>query len=203
MNWETSKPLVIAHRGAARRFPENSLEAVEAAFEAGADGVEVDLRLTKDGTIVLQHDPGLATGRATLGELLRLVNGRFLLNLELKAESVFSDGLEREVCRLLDGYPVETLLLSSFSPLSLIRLRRLAPRLRRGQLFTDRMRPFYPLATPWIAPFSLNVPLRSLTPRLIEKAHRQGRRVFVWTVNREDDIKRCLTWGADGMIKDL
>lgn len=53
--------LVIAHRGlpAATR-PENTTGAVRAAFDRGADGVEVDVRLTADGALCLSHDPTLA-----------------------------------------------------------------------------------------------------------------------------------------------
>ncbi|QFG69583.1 glycerophosphodiester phosphodiesterase [Ornithinimicrobium pratense] len=52
--------LVIAHRGlVGPDRPENTLAAVEAAFAADADGVEVDLRLTADGVLVLSHDADL------------------------------------------------------------------------------------------------------------------------------------------------
>lgn len=52
--------LVLAHRGLpAPGRPENTLAAVDAALTAGADGVEVDLRLTADGVLVLAHDPDL------------------------------------------------------------------------------------------------------------------------------------------------
>lgn len=53
--------LVIAHRGlpAAAR-PENTADAVRSAFSSGADGVEVDVRLTADGALCLSHDPTLA-----------------------------------------------------------------------------------------------------------------------------------------------
>jgi len=56
--------LILAHRGlpGAGR-PENTLAAVAAAFDAGADGVELDLRLTADGVLALSHDPDL--GRLT------------------------------------------------------------------------------------------------------------------------------------------
>jgi glycerophosphoryl diester phosphodiesterase len=50
-------PLVIGHRGFAARFPDNSLAGVRAAFAAGADGVEVDIRLSADGAWVCHHDP--------------------------------------------------------------------------------------------------------------------------------------------------
>ncbi|WP_369046162.1 inositol monophosphatase family protein [Sinomonas sp. P10A9] len=52
-------PLVTAHRGDVEQHRENTLAAVRAAVEAGADFVEVDVRLTRDGYAVLLHDPTL------------------------------------------------------------------------------------------------------------------------------------------------
>ena len=53
------RPLVVGHRGARARFPENSLPAVRHALESGADGVEVDARLTADGVLAVIHDATL------------------------------------------------------------------------------------------------------------------------------------------------
>ena len=55
-DWWARRPLVIAHRGAARRAPENTLAAFRLAAELGADGVELDARLTADGEVVVLHD---------------------------------------------------------------------------------------------------------------------------------------------------
>ena len=49
-------PLVVAHRGDSATYPENTLEAFEAAIAAGADAIEFDVRLTADGAPVLMHD---------------------------------------------------------------------------------------------------------------------------------------------------
>src|SRR5678815_3126144 len=49
-------PIVIVHRGASATAPENTIEAYAAAMDLGADGCEVDLRLTHDGVIVMFHD---------------------------------------------------------------------------------------------------------------------------------------------------
>ena len=49
-------PLVIAHRGYSRMAPENTLLAYRSAIEAGADMVEMDINLTRDGELVLIHD---------------------------------------------------------------------------------------------------------------------------------------------------
>ena len=53
---ELSRPLVIAHRGASLAYPENTLEAFEAAVLAGADMIELDARLSADGVAVVSHD---------------------------------------------------------------------------------------------------------------------------------------------------
>jgi len=52
-------PILIAHRGYAKRYPENTLIALEAAFEAGACCVEFDIQLTQDGVPILLHDANL------------------------------------------------------------------------------------------------------------------------------------------------
>ncbi len=69
MQWQTKidslyvknpkRPLVIAHRGDARNYPENSLEGVVSAYQMGMTGVEIDVRFTKDGIAILQHDETL------------------------------------------------------------------------------------------------------------------------------------------------
>ena len=48
--------LVIAHRGASGYAPENTMPAFEKALEMGAEGIELDVHLTKDGEIVVIHD---------------------------------------------------------------------------------------------------------------------------------------------------
>lgn len=60
------RPLVVGHRGARARFPENTLPAVRHALESGADAVEVDLRVTSDGVLVLFHDATLPAERCRM-----------------------------------------------------------------------------------------------------------------------------------------
>ncbi len=44
--------------------------------------------------------------------------------------------------------------------------------------------------------------IRVITPRFIRRAHADGIGVFVWTVNRADDMRRLLDWGVDGLVSD-
>src|SRR5207247_6839861 len=51
--------LTIAHRGDSLRYPENTLESIRAAFDLGADAVELDIRLSSDGVPMVFHDDTL------------------------------------------------------------------------------------------------------------------------------------------------
>ncbi|MGZ4627742.1 MAG: glycerophosphodiester phosphodiesterase [Oryzihumus sp.] len=135
-------PRVLAHRGlAGLRRPENSVAAVAAALALGADGVEVDVRLTADGVLVCSHDPHLtaADGRqvdiagapaaallaldlgaghhtATLADVLAVAgaHGRRVV-VEAKAVDLpgYADRLGRELARVLGPAP-ERVTVSSF-----------------------------------------------------------------------------------------
>ena len=56
MNQDSRAPFVVAHRGASAARPEHTLAAYELALQEGADGVECDVRLTRDGHLVCVHD---------------------------------------------------------------------------------------------------------------------------------------------------
>ena len=66
-----ARPEIIAHRGASRERPENTLAAFARAAELGADAVELDVHLSRDGHLVVHHDPVVATpaGRTPIGSM--------------------------------------------------------------------------------------------------------------------------------------
>ncbi|CQR46755.1 Glycerophosphoryl diester phosphodiesterase [Paraliobacillus sp. PM-2] len=82
------KTIIYAHRGASKQAPENTLPAFELAYESGADGIETDIQLTKDGIPVLFHDENVrrttnGTGFIqdyTFKELQRLDAGAWFSN---------------------------------------------------------------------------------------------------------------------------
>lgn len=154
---------LVAHRGASSGHPENTLEAFEAAVAAGADVVELDARLSRDGHLVVMHDADLArsTGGSgfvqdlTLGEIkrrsggrvpalaeaLELLSGRVTVDVEIKnipGEPDFDSPRERvaeALVRLLDRSSFSgTILASSFNWLSIERVRRFAPGVPTGFL---------------------------------------------------------------------
>ena len=65
-NSRSSRPLVFAHRGGSKIGPENTIAAFDRGLAAGADGLELDVHLSRDGVVVVHHDPMLdRTTRAT------------------------------------------------------------------------------------------------------------------------------------------
>jgi glycerophosphoryl diester phosphodiesterase len=142
-------PLVLGHRGYRAHFPENTLLAFREALANGADGIECDVQKSADGRYVIIHDP--ATGRVsaehrsvhastleslqgldvgsgeripTLEEMLDALPREAYLDLELKAETL-TPGDADAIAAILDARRSrERLMISSFDPGLLFRLRR-------------------------------------------------------------------------------
>lgn len=219
--------LLLGHRGAARvDVPENTLAAVDRALAQGADGVEVDVRLTRDLVPVLSHDPGLrrTTGvdrglgtldhadlprvgnhaLPTMDEVVELVSGRGLLVLELKTPAWRTPCPVEAVVEHLRRHLLDDVVVSSFDRPRLARLRgRLA--VRTGLL----SRPGVPATVAVRRALAdghdeAHVHVRSLLarPETVAQAARLGLGVVAWTVNRPADLLRCSDFGVAAVISD-
>lgn len=148
-----------AHRGHwVSGLKENTLPAIQKAFELGYEMVEFDVHQTKDQHIVLFHDETVSNQKITdlrLDEIKNLTEVSTLeevlswwqqtcdsklklkFNIEIKSGSLFSDGTEKLVFKLIKKFSVQKqVLVSSFNPFSLYRMRRLASEIFRAQLVT-------------------------------------------------------------------
>lgn len=136
-------PLIAAHRGAWGPEPQNSLAACRRAMAVGADMIELDVRATGDGWLVVVHDARVGGDRLNqlslqelrerlpasplLEEALDCCAGRILLDLEIKVA-----GIEPECLKLLEPHPAEAFIITSFHAGVLDRFRRRNPRLATG-----------------------------------------------------------------------
>lgn len=218
---ETMKPQVIGHRGASARAPENTLAAFRLAVAQGADGVEIDVRRSADGALVLHHDANLSDGRLvgatlrgdlppsvpTLGEVLTA--GSWFVNIELKNDpeepTYDPDG------RLVGDVVAEVaahgaggrVLLSSFDWDTVCRVRAEAPELAVGWLVWTGTRG-EPSA--WVARVA-QAGMQAINPQdalvnaaLVAAAHGAGLAVNVWTVDDPDRIRSLARLGVDAVI---
>jgi glycerophosphoryl diester phosphodiesterase len=215
------RPLVIAHRGASRDAPENTLEAFRLAVEQGADMIETDLHRTRDGRIALYHDDdigGIEIGSQTLAELrerlpdlptledlLDAVGGRIALNLELKRGA--SGDYAGLVAATLDqvrarGLLEETLFSSFYDPV-LAEVRALATAARIG-LLVSRKAPVSILErAERVGAEAVHPELVLATRERIDALHAAGYRVHVFTVDEPDDQRRLVAWGVDGIFTNV
>jgi glycerophosphoryl diester phosphodiesterase len=148
-------PKLQCHRGYwVKGSSQNSIEAIKKAFELGYKMTEFDVRLTKDKEVVLFHDANI-NGKwisdltfeelqkeitvSKLEELLKWFDKveDFKLNIEIKNDEVFNYEIERLVCSLVREFELEDrVLISSFNPLSLAKVRLFNSKIYRALLLS-------------------------------------------------------------------
>jgi glycerophosphoryl diester phosphodiesterase len=213
--------LVIAHRGAwgpaAPNAPaENTLEAFEAAIALGADMIELDVRRTRDGQLVVFHDARVKTAPTSslsyeelktrhtktrpplLTEVLARTKDRIALNLEIKEA-----GYIEETIALLRQYDPEQYLVSSFRDAVVREAKTLAPQLRTGLLVGTGFRRALTIRRPATRADCLVLHRRLADPAALAKAAAAGVPCVIWTVNAPRALDRYLGHSAvAGVITD-
>ena len=217
----SSPCLVIAHRGArgatAPNQPaDNTLEAFEAAIDLGADMIELDVRRTRDGHLVVFHDARVKTVPTSLlryealrikgtksrppllEDVLMLTKDRIALNLEVKEA-----GYVEETIALLRPFGLERCLLSSFLDEVVVEAKALAPELRTGLLLATGFRKALTTRLPASKADCLCLHHRLANNAGLASVEAAGTTCVVWTVNAPRAIDRYLNHRAvEGIITD-
>jgi glycerophosphoryl diester phosphodiesterase len=210
------RPSVIAHRGASGYEYENSRAAFRRAIMLDADGVELDIHATRDGGIVVHHDPEipgvgpisqLSSAEArrvlirngetlpTLAEILELVGDRDVW-VEVKALHELHDGA---LLAALDQGPVpERYAVHSFDHRIVHRLGEIRPGLRRGILLSAYLRDAVAVMRS-VGATTLWQEWQQIDQELVSQVHEAGGAVVAWTVNEIGDLDRMVRLGVDGL----
>jgi glycerophosphoryl diester phosphodiesterase len=221
------RPLVFAHRGGSALAPENTMAAFDRGASLGADGLELDVHLSRDGIVVVHHDRTLdrttalrgpvaartadelvRAGVPALADVLRRHRDVRVI-VELKANDPALARAVVDVVRRADA--IERVCAGSFGTRVLREARRLEPALAtsasreevRWALYRSWVR--WPVSRVGYAGYQ--VPERSgatrvVSRRFVEYAHEAGLGVQVWTVDSEADARRLIGWGVDALITD-
>ena len=222
-----SRFTVIAHRGARSQAPENTLKAFEKAIAFGAAWIELDVQLHQDMLLVFHDDRlervtngrgrladhdldylrGLDAGEGEkipfLSEVLGRVRRRACINIELKT----ADGTAAAVATLLRehlerGWTPEDFMVSSFHLPELHEFKRRLPQVPLGVLLCGVPLDLAACAT-HLGAAALNISIDFADPALIQDARRRGLKVYVYTVNELDDVKRLKRLGVNGVFTDF
>ena len=197
--------LIFGHRGAPRRFPENTAASFEEALRAGADGFETDLRLLADRRAVLFHDDELADAevetltssqvRADPLDTLARFAGRCTMVLEVK-RSKWEDALLGQIANWPD------IVVASFDHRTIAELARRKVPFPLGLTIHGAIvdLPAYAERTgaTWIFPN-----YRWIDEEQVRALHGAGMRVVPWTPDRPREWRRLADIGCDGVITDL
>lgn len=215
---------VIAHRGASGYAPEHTFAAYDLALAQGADVLELDVRATADGELVLLHDRTLerTTGDprridalaaaevaqvphparpVTLDAVLRRYgrDARFLVDLK-EPEPAWEGRVVEAIAR--HGLR-ERAVIQSFDLPALARVRRAAPpvpvstlyrRSDRAAIEIDAVPPYAEGIGPWHG---------VVDAELVEAAHARGLSVRPWTVDDAAEAQRLRALGVDGIITNV
>ncbi len=232
-----SRPVIFAHRGASAHAPENTIAAFELALAQQADAIELDVKLSSDGYVVVHHDDTVdrttnGKGRIkdlslaqlkrldagsffsekfgaekipTLEDVFEAVGKRTFVNVELTNYKTRHDSLVETVCMLVKKHQMQKrVIFSSFFTSNLSKARSYLPEVPRGLLA------LHGLLGSWARSFgfvfgkyqALHPYLTDMTQQEVARVHRLNRRIHVWTVNKEDDMRRLFGWGVDGIFTD-
>ncbi len=216
------RPLIIAHRGNSSRALENSLEAFRLALSLPVDMIEFDLRKSRDNALYVMHDE--KTGRTcdgnidierstaeeigglrlrngepvpTLGDVLSLVAGRVGLNIEVKSNGAGALTAAHLVGSAYHG----SVLISSFKEREVLDAKRVMPSAPVSGIFdvfsSDQVGAYGKRGYQCIS-----LKRQTVTPELVARCHERNIKVYVWTVDEEEDIRRFISWGVDGIYSN-
>lgn len=231
---QARRPLGVAHRGASKEAPENTLAAFRLALHLGAEAVECDARRTRDGHVVVIHDHtvdrttdgrgpveshtlaglrGLDAGGwfgaeyagervPLLAEVLEAARGQALVKLEIKSDPIPYEGIERQIVDIVRDLGMEDdVFVMSFDHECVRAVHALAPHLTTGILYTGRLVDA-PRAAQAAGADALCVNRGYFSPRDVDRAHAAGLGFFVWTVDDEETLRRCVADEVDGVTSN-
>ena len=209
------EPLIIGHRGAPIVALENTMPAFAAAIAAGADGIEFDVRLSRDGVPVIIHDDTLSrthgvrgrvaeltaqemgrVGVPSLRELFELMAGNsLLLYLEIKSREPELAGL---CCGLVREFGLEDRVIVECFDLNVLT----GVDLKRAALFDSRLYTDQSVIERSLAVGATVIALhhRMAKPPLVEQAKAAGLTVVVWTVDDPVWVARARSLGIEALI---
>ncbi len=220
------RPRVWAHRGDSAHAPENTMLAFDKARTAGADAIELDVRLDKDGTVLVFHDdtldrlcgrPGtlealgfsewkhLRVGGEPIPTLAEVLHTTELeIDIEIKSHKLGRMGaLVAATAKVVaESGRAEEILVSSFDPFALMQFHRHQPDIALAYLFHDEQA--LPLRRGWVGSWtgaSILHPQHTLCTEARVKAwHAAGLPINAWTVDDPGELRRLAGLGIDGVF---
>lgn len=223
-----SKILKIGHRGANGYETENTLVSFIKALDLQVDGIELDVHLSIDGSLIVMHDETIdrtTNGKGfvnkltlkelksfrindsieipTLEEVFDLIDKKCLINIELKNHET-----AEKVVALIEKYINEKnwkyadFIVSSFDWNAIQQVRFLNEKIPIGVLTEEDLDLAFSFAK-FLKAEAINPDFKLLTSEKVFEFQSKNIKVFPWTVNNLEDIQKMKTMNVDGIISDF
>ena len=220
---------VVAHRGASKAAPENTMAAFEQAIADGADWIELDVQETADGEVVVYHDSDFMrmaavptkVWDATLADLQAIDIGSWF-SPAFKDERVPTLAAVLDACKGRAGVVIELKYYGHDQRLvervaRLVDERGMASQVAVMSLEVDLVRQMKSVRPGWTAGLLMSVSAGDLRKsgadflavnaafadrRFVRRAHARNEQVYVWTVNDASTMSAMIGRGVDGLITD-
>jgi glycerophosphoryl diester phosphodiesterase len=214
--------LKIGHRGAKGYVAENTLASFKKALELGVEGIELDVHFSSDGEIMVIHDETIdrttaakgfvkdctafelnKLGIPTLKAVLELINQKCLVNIEIKDKNA-----TEKVVSLIEKYVLKNnwnyhqFQISSFIWESLEQISKLNSSILLGVLTENKIENALAFAKK-INAHSINPYFKLLNSENVTAIHRNGFKIYTWTVNTPEDLIFVKSLNVDGIISDF
>ena len=216
---EASMFLKVGHRGARAYEIENTLESFRKALDLGANAIELDVRQSKDGKLILNHDENLKrvfgrdvpVSQTTLKELKQLTDNKILTLkealhfLDSKIDKLFVElketGYEKKVLGIILKEKMQNrTIIISFHEDTLATVRNLNKKIETGIIYARSKNPVDAakrLGAGYLLPL-----YRFVHTKDVEKAHENDLKVIVWTINTREEAREYSAKGVDGIASD-
>lgn len=212
---------LVGHRGAMGLEPENTLRSFRRAESDGADEIELDLWLSKDGQLVVMHDRDVArttngqgeVAAMTLAEIKTLDAGLGesvptfdevldVVNVPMQAEIKSTDAARAVVDTIRERGIVEKVTVTSFMADVVRAAKEYLPAVDTGLIFSGIPEDSIRQATD-VGASVLCVGVNELSAEFVAAAHEQGLQVIGWPANTTEQLLLALRAGADGVTSDF
>jgi len=216
------QPKILGHRGSPFEAPENTISSVKKAIAAGVDAVEIDVHQTKDNHIVVIHDDKVdrtTNGKGyvkeftlnnlqqlkikyndkntdekipLLQEIIDLTKNKIKLTIEIKEKNI-----ENNIVEIIEkNNIVDNIYVISFFHKIVKNIKKINNKIKTSILFVG-----YPINVSELAinanADALSINYHYIDNKLVEEAHKNNLKVFVWNIDTIEDLKEILKLNVD------
>ena len=229
--FEKGKTILIGHRGAPFLANENTLESFKCAFEANLKGVELDIQLSKDKKLFIFHDWKIKTNQEKayevskldyskilsiskqnnfiiplLKDIIKILQKKRFLNIEIKSMNIINSGIEKYLLELLiENNILNRVIISSFNPLSIYRIKKINQNVLTAFLWTNRNSCLLintPLWAWFCKPDGFHIDYNSINNKIINWVKSKKMFLLTYTINNKKDYSIAKKLNFHGVFTD-